>query len=96
MMKVDLKKELRSLYGPSAKEVSVVEVPSMNFVMIDGAGDPNTSGEYADALEALYSVSYAIKFVLKRKEGVDYGVIPLEGLWWTDDMSEFSIEDKDS
>ena len=95
-MKVDLKKELKRLYGPSAKEVSVVDVPSMNFVMIDGAGDPNTSEEYADVLEALYSVSYAIKFALKRKMGVDYGVMPLEGLWWTDDMSEFSIEDKDS
>ena len=94
MMKVDLKKELKRLYGPSAKEVSVVDVPSMNFVMIDGAGDPNTSEEYADALEALYSVSYAIKFALKRKEVVDYGVLPLEGLWWTDDMNEFNLEEK--
>jgi hypothetical protein len=92
--KVDLKKELKQLYGPSAKEVSVVDVPPMNFAMIDGQGDPNTSPEYAEALEALYVVSYAIKFKVKRSEGIDYGVMPLEGLWWTDDMREFSVEDK--
>lgn len=95
MAKIDLKKKLKYLYGPSAREVSVVDVPRMNFVMVDGQGDPNTSQEYAEALEALYAVSYAIKFKIKKSEGgVDYSVMPLEGLWWTDDMSEFSVEDK--
>ena len=94
MTKVDLKKKLKRLYGPSAREVSVVDVPRMNFLMIEGQGDPNTSEEYADALEALYAVSYAIKFRVKRSEGIDYGVMPLEGLWWTDDMRAFSVEDK--
>jgi hypothetical protein len=95
--KVDLKKELKHLYGPSAKEVSVVDVQHMNFLMIDGEGDPNTSPEYAEALEALYAVSYAIKFKIKRAPGgVDYAVMPLEGLWWTDDMRTFSVEDKDA
>jgi hypothetical protein len=95
--KVDLKRELTHLYGPSAKEVSVVDVPHMNFLMVDGQGDPNTSPEYADAIEALYAVSYTIKFMVKRKEGsVDYAVMPLEGLWWTDDMREFSVENKDA
>lgn len=95
--KVDLKKELKHLYDPSAKEVSVVDVPRMNFLMIDGEGDPNTSPEYADALEALYAVSYALKFKIKRaRSGVDYAVMPLEGLWWTNDMREFSVEDKDA
>ena len=92
--KVDLKKKLKRLYGPSAREVSVVDVPRMNFLMIEGQGDPNTSEEYADALEALYAVSFAIKFRVKRSEDIDYGVMPLEGLWWTDDMREFSVEDK--
>lgn len=96
-MKVDLKKELKHLYNPSAREVSVVDVPQMYFLMIDGQGDPNTSDEYAEALEALYTVSYAIKFRVKRSErGVDYAVMPLEGLWWIDDMTEFSVEDKRS
>ena len=95
MTKVDLKKELKHLYGPSAREVSVVDVPRMNFLLVEGQGDPNTSREYAEALEALYAVSYAIKFMIKRLESsVDYAVMPLEGLWWTDDMREFSVEDK--
>jgi hypothetical protein len=94
--KVDLKKKLKHLYNPSAKEVSVVDVPSMHFLMVDGKGDPNTSREYADALGALYAVSYAIKFMIKKMgSGVDYAVMPLEGLWWTDDMRNFSVEDKD-
>jgi len=77
--KVNLKKELKHLYGPSAKEVSVVDVPHMIFLMIDGEGDPNTSPEYADALEALYALSYALKFKVKRApSGVDYAVMPLE------------------
>ena len=97
MSKVDLRKELKHLYNPSAREVSVVDVPQMYFLMIDGQGDPNTSDEYAEALEALYAVSYAIKFRVKRTQrGVDYAVMPLEGLWWTDDMREFSVEDKRS
>jgi hypothetical protein len=94
--KVDLKKKLKHLYNPSTKEVSEVDVPSMNFLVIDGKGDPNTSQEYAETLEALYTVSYAIKFKIKRTEGVDYTVMPLEGLWWTDEMSEFSVGDKGS
>jgi len=96
MAKIDLKKELKHLYKPSAKEVVVVDVPKMNFLMIDGSGDPNTAQEYQDAIEALYAVSYALKFMVKRGEtAIDYAVMPLEGLWWTDDMSQFSTENKD-
>ena len=94
MAKIDLKRELRHLYNPSAREVSVVDVPPMNFLMIDGSGDPNTSVEFQEASEALYGVSYTAKFMLKKRE-VDYVVMPLEGLWWTDDMGQFSIDDKD-
>lgn len=95
MKKIDLKKELKHLYQPSAKEVVRVEVPTMNYLMVDGEGDPNTSQEYADAVEALFSVSYAVKFMVKKGPlAIDYGVMPLEGLWWADDMSTFSTEDK--
>ncbi len=96
MPKIDFKKELKHLYKPSAKEVVLVDVPPMNFLMIDGRGDPNTAQEYKDAIEALYAVSYALKFMIKRGEaGIDYTVMPLEGLWWTDDMSQFSADNKD-
>lgn len=95
-MKIDFKKELKNLYKPSDKEVEIIDVPKMNFLMIDGAGNPNTSQEYKDAVEALYTVSYALKFMIKKGEvAVDYGVLPLEGLWWVDDMTKFSVENKD-
>lgn len=94
MSKVDLKKDLRHLYNPSAREVSVVDVPPMNFLMIDGTGDPNVSLEYQQAMEALFSLSYALKFRVKKSTGVDYTVMPLEGLWWTDDPSQFSMDNK--
>lgn len=95
MEKVDLKKDLKNLYQPSAKEVVEVNVPTMNYLMVDGEGDPNTSQAYADAVEVLFMVSYAVKFMVKKgASAIDYGVMPLEGLWWTDDMSKFSIDDK--
>jgi hypothetical protein len=96
LKKIDLKKELKDLYNPSAKEVTIVEVPKMNFLMIDGLGDPNTSQEYKDAVEALFSLSYTLKFMTKKTQAVDYAVMPLEGLWWVDDMSKFSAKDKDA
>ena len=96
MTKIDLKKELKHLYNPSAKEVVVVDVPPMNFLMIEGEGDPNTAQEYQEAIEALYAVAYALKFMVKKgRSAVDYTVMPPEGLWWTEDMREFSTENKD-
>jgi hypothetical protein len=95
MTKIDYKKELKHLYNPSTKEVMVVEVPQMNFLMIDGEGDPNSAQLYKDAIEALYSLAYTLKFMVKKGQGVDYGVMPLEGLWWMDDMTQFSVERKD-
>lgn len=95
MAKIDLKKDLKHLYSPSAKEVSVVDVPPMDFLMIDGSGDPNTSQEYAEAIEALYALAYALKFKVKKsKVAIDYAVMPLEGLWWTDDPAQFSMSNK--
>jgi hypothetical protein len=94
--KRDFKKELSDLYNPSAKDFSVVDVPTLNYLMVDGEGDPNTAQSYKDAVEALFSVSYAIKFAIKKSQGVDYAVMPLEGLWWADDMSTFISRDKAS
>ena len=94
MPTVDLKKQLKHLYQPSTKEFEVVEVPPMNFLMIDGHGDPNTAPEYQDAVEALYATAYALKFVCKKEQGLDYVVPPLEGLWWLERMEEFSTQDK--
>jgi hypothetical protein len=92
--KIDLKKQLRQLYQPSAKEVVAVDVPELQFLMVDGAGDPNTAPAYAHAVEALFSVSYTAKFMVKKAQAIDYGVMPLEGLWWADDLSAFVANDR--
>ena len=95
MDKIDLKKDLKNLYQPSAKEVVEVDVPKFNYLMIDGKGDPNTSQAYSEAVEALYSVSYTAKFMVKKgAASKDYAVMPLEGLWWADDMAKFTAADK--
>lgn len=94
MEKLDLKKKLKHLYKPSAKEIVQVDVPTMNYLMVDGEGDPNGSKTYGEAIEALYAVSYTIKFAVKKRSDIDYGVMPLESLWWADDMSAFSTGDK--
>jgi hypothetical protein len=96
MVKYDFKKEKKNLYYPSEKKVSIVDVPRMNFLMVDGIGDPNTSMEYQNAMEALFPISFKTKFLSKKENNQDYVVMPLEGLWWADNMEEFSIEDKES
>ena len=94
MTKLDYKKDLKHLYFPPQGKFTVVDVPSMNFLMIDGHGDPNHSLQYQQVVEALYSLSYSLKFALKP-QGVEYSVAPLEGLWWMEDMREFSMQAKD-
>ncbi len=90
--KIDFKKEFKQLYNPSAKEVSVVDVPDFNYLMIDGQGDPATSHDYMATFEVLFSVSYTLKFMVKKTKAIDYGVMPLEGLWWADDMTTFAAD----
>lgn len=87
--KVDLKKTLDDYRAPRGT-FEVVDLPARNYLMVDGAGDPNTAPEYAAALEALYPVAYTVKFASKRQLGRDYVVPPLEGLWWADDMEAFT------
>lgn len=95
MEKLDLKKELKHLYQTPAKEVVEVDVPTMNYLMVDGEGDPNIVSAFAEAVETLFTVSYTLKFMVKKGVlATDYGVMPLEGLWWADDMTKFSIADK--
>lgn len=90
MVKRDLKKEMKPLYNAKASRVVTVDVPELNFLQIDGEGDPNSSTAYKNAVEALFSLSYALKFAIKKGPlAIDYGVMPLEGLWWADDMEQF-------
>ncbi len=94
MEKVDYKKKLKDLYQAKIGKPAVIKVPKMKFIMIDGNGDPNTSQEYIDALETLYPVAYTIKFTCKNKYDTDFGVMPLEGLWWTENMADFRVDNK--
>ena len=91
----DLKRELKHLYHASARAVVQVDVPPLRYLTVDGAGDPNTTPAYAEAVEALFSVSYTAKFMVKRGPlGLDYKVMPLEGLWWADDHAAFAANDR--
>lgn len=95
MSKIDLKKDLKGLYSASVKEPVLVDVPPANFLMIDGQGDPNHAPEFQQVVEALYGLAYTLKFMLKKRGiGPEYAVMPLEGLWWVEDMRLFSAEDK--
>ena len=87
--KVDFKKTLDS-YRAKRGEFRTIEVPVVQYLQIDGHGDPNTSPEFVAAIEALYPVAYKLKFVSKIDLGRDYVVPPLEGLWWAENMDAFT------
>jgi hypothetical protein len=89
--KIDLSRELKELYH-ARTEPAFVDVPELLFLTIDGHGDPNVSPVFRAAVEALYSVSYTLKFALKPQ--LEWKVMPLEGLWWVPDMEQFSTERK--
>lgn len=101
MKTLDLKKEYKHLYQPSAKKIETVQVPNLQFAMVDGAiekgSEPGKSPLFAEATQALYSVAYTLKFMLKKRKTnpIDYPVMALEGLWWVED-GFFDITVKDN
>jgi hypothetical protein len=94
MIKIDFRKTLAALYAAPAGRFVEIDVPTLDFVKIDGEGDPNTAPAYRQAIEWLYPVSYAMKFAAKAI-GKDYVVPPLEGLWWADDPADFVARRKE-
>lgn len=95
MNKIDYRKEYGDWYTAGKAKPKWVVLPALNYLMIDGKGDPNTAIQYQQAVEALYPLAYGIKFKIKRTTGLDYGVMPLEGLWWVPDMNLFTTSSKD-
>lgn len=100
MKTLDLKKDFKYLYAPSAKKVEIVQVPPLQFAMIDGfieKGEaPGTSPGFQEATQAMYGIAYTLKFMLKKRKtnAVDYPVMALEGLWWVEDgMFDITIKD---
>jgi hypothetical protein len=90
----DLKKERKALYAPKPGTFTIIDAPDMSFLMIDGRGDPNTSAAYREAVEALYTASYAVRAVAKTSLQKVHRVAPLEGLWSAEDWSVFRTGDK--
>ena len=101
MKTLDLKKQFKYLYQPSAKKIETVQVPNLQFAMIDGfiekGSEPGKSPAFAEATQALYGISYTLKFTLKKRKtnAIDYPVMALEGLWWVED-GKFDIFRKDN
>ena len=89
VLKTDFKKEL-DCYRARTGRFEIVDVPELQYLMIDGHGDPNTSRDFAGATAALYPLAYKLKFASKQKLERDYVVMPLEGLWWAGDMDAFT------
>ena len=95
MPKLDLKKQFKALYQPPASHPVLVDVPELQFLMIDGQGDPSTSPLFQEAINALYTASYTLKFMLKKRGGFpDYTVMLPEALWWADDIQAFPAADR--
>ena len=90
MAKIDFKKEMKQFYQPPAGRFTIVDVPEMQFLMVDGQGDPGTAVAYTEAVEALMAVAYKTKFLSKKELDRDYVVPPLEGLWWAADWTAFT------
>jgi hypothetical protein len=88
-VKADFKRQIGT-YSAARGRFDVVTVPAMQFLMVDGHGDPNTSTAYGDALRTIYPVAYRLKFLSRNELGRDYAVMPLEALWWSDDMASFT------
>lgn len=94
--KIEMLQDLKHLYRPSPKEPVLVEVPTLNFIALDGSGDPNNSPLYQDTLQSLYQLAFTVKFAIKKAAGQDFQVMPLEGLWWAEDMTDFLTRAKDN
>lgn len=93
---LDIKKVYKDLFAPPSKAPVLVDVPPLQYLMIDGQGDPNSAPQYVAAVTTLYSVAYALRFALKKAAVLDYSVPPLEGLWWAEEWGDFLTGDRDA
>jgi len=94
MSKFDIKKEMAQFYNPPKGKFTLVDVPSIQFIMGDGAGNPTNNEQFQQISEAMYGLAYNVKFKCKALEK-DFVVAPLQGLWWADQMDSFSLGHRD-
>ncbi|HKZ30334.1 MAG TPA: GyrI-like domain-containing protein [Acidimicrobiia bacterium] len=95
METIDFKKKHRALYTAPKDTPVIVEVPPLQYVMVDGSGNPNTSPRFQECMSGLYPMAYTLRFAIKAEEQVAYSVMPLQGLWWLPgDEFDFSVKDR--
>lgn len=92
---IDYKKQYKEFYNPSKKNPEIVNIPEFKFLMIDGEDAREESINFQNAIQALFNVSYKTKFYFRNEKNITYKVMPLEGLWWADDMSDFEKYNKE-
>lgn len=90
----DPKDLIKQYYSPSVKQPQIITIPPLNFLIIDGHGDPNNDPSYPLAISALYTLSYTLKFDLKKAGTPEFKVFPLQGLWWAENMDAFVTGEK--
>ena len=95
METIDFKKEYRELYTAPKDTPAIVDVPALQYLMVDGSGNPNTSARFPECMSGLYPLAYTLRFVIKAEEQVAYSVMPLQGLWWLPgDDFDFSVKER--
>ncbi|MFT5170467.1 MAG: hypothetical protein ACI9BD_000234 [Candidatus Marinamargulisbacteria bacterium] len=95
MKTMDFKKAFRDRFTGSDKTPTLISIPKTQYLSVSGKGDPALSRDYAAAIEVLFSVSYATKFLIKRGPHLtDYSVLPLESMWWVENTPRLSWDDK--
>ncbi len=92
---IDVKKLYKALYNPPSKAPVLIDVPPLDYLMIDGQGDPSGPA-FAEATQALYSAAYTLKFMIQKEIGVKYSVPAMSALWWADDMADFLHANRDN
>ena len=81
--KVDLKKIKKELFNVKVGQFKKVYCDKSYYIALDGEGDPNNN-----KVGALYKLAYGVKMVYKKEEK-DFVVMPLNGLWWSDNYDDF-------
>lgn len=95
MDKLDFKKLYKTYYSPKSDKPEIISMPRMQFLMVDGRGDPNNSADFQAAFGLLYGTAYTMKFSRKKTGKTDFSIGALEGLWWNEKGEAFGMDRKD-
>ncbi len=93
METIDLRKQMKELWSPPVGKVTLVTIPAMLYLVVEGVGNPNTSKAFQEAIQALYTAAYTMKFGAKAAGVADWKITPLEALWWSTSGRDLSDAD---